>query len=380
MPACTPRAPGPARRRRSARHTGMSWSRFHRRPLLCSLTPRPPPHVRLELLPHPGRWCFLPVQWCLSFPSDPQINVQMAAELLCGDVGPGPGPPGMGGEMPPAEWGRPACGLWAGPVVSPPAARSWPLGQPAPGSQEVDSQARSLETCVQGSSGAGDGVGGVGEREGQGSWLRGPGPSPHLSPSPRTRLILLPGPCHCPASSAWPPQHACPVSPGAGLGPGRRPTFHEEPVHEGALSRGRRHVLSVLLGHLHREAHLVQRPLVLPGHGLHDGREEGLGVEEAGQPHGGGQGEVCGPGLQLLRGEGSQPSTRASRQMVQLPLPVPPLPCRPVLSKEWGQQGHGGRKGLRCRRLWAWTRPLAGRSCGLWAEGGALKPGTPSSP
>lgn len=111
-------------------------------------------------------------------------------------------------------------------------------------------------------------------------------------------------------------------SAGAGLWARTVPTFHEEPVHVGALSGGRGHVFPVLLGHLHREAHLVQRPLVLPGHGLHDGREEGLGVEEAGQPHGGGQGEVRGPGLQLLRGEGSQPSARASRQMVQ-----PLLPC-----------------------------------------------------
>lgn len=51
-------------------------------------------------------------------------------------------------------------------------------------------------------------------------------------------------------------------------------TFHEEAVDVGALPGWCRHVLPVLLGHLHRQAHLVQRPLVLPGHRLHDGREE----------------------------------------------------------------------------------------------------------
>lgn len=77
-------------------------------------------------------------------------------------------------------------------------------------------------------------------------------------------------------------------------------TFHEEPVHVGALSGRSSHVFPVLLGHFHRQTHFIQGPFVFPGHGLHDGREKGLWVEEPSQPHGGGQGEVCGPGFQLL--------------------------------------------------------------------------------
>ena len=56
-----------------------------------------------------------------------------------------------------------------------------------------------------------------------------------------------------------------------------------------------------LLGHLADEAHLVQRQLVLPGRALHDGRQEGLGVEEAREPHRGGQVEVRGPTFPALQ-------------------------------------------------------------------------------
>ena len=66
--------------------------------------------------------------------------------------------------------------------------------------------------------------------------------------------------------------------------------------------------------HLAGEAHLVEGQLVLPGralvggtcgevrhgvHYLHDGRQEGLRVEEARQPDGDGQVEVSCPALQL---------------------------------------------------------------------------------
>ena len=44
------------------------------------------------------------------------------------------------------------------------------------------------------------------------------------------------------------------------------------------------YLLLVLLGDVADQAHLVQRQLVLPRRALHDGREEGLGVEEARQP------------------------------------------------------------------------------------------------
>lgn len=158
-----------------------------------------------------------------------------------------------------------------------------------------------------------------------GPWPRGLGPhhcprkhAPALAPCPQAwegRVPALPqtgpaggggaacssaaGPCSRPPEAGlslsaarhrvWSPPSAWPLA--APL------TFHEEPVHVGALAGRGGHVLPVLLGHLHGQTHPVQRPLVLPGHGLHDGREEGLRVEEARQPHGGGQGEVRRPGL-----------------------------------------------------------------------------------
>lgn len=116
-----------------------------------------------------------------------------------------------------------------------------------------------------------------------------PGPSP-----PESGRAQAPGPGSSEPARTWGPRGPSP--------PASAPaTFHEEPVDVGALPGRRGHVLAVLLGHLHGQAHLVQRPLVLPGHGLHDGREERLGVEEAGQPHGRGQHEVRGPGLKLLQ-------------------------------------------------------------------------------
>ena len=55
------------------------------------------------------------------------------------------------------------------------------------------------------------------------------------------------------------------------------------------------YLLLILLGDVADQAHLVQRQLVLPGRALHDGRQEGLRVEEARQPDGGGEVEVRGP-------------------------------------------------------------------------------------
>ena len=77
-------------------------------------------------------------------------------------------------------------------------------------------------------------------------------------------------------------------------------SFHVQAVDVGALSRRAVEVLLVLLGDVALQAHLVQRPLVLARHRLHDGGEEALRVEEAAQPDGGGHGEVGGPALQLL--------------------------------------------------------------------------------
>ena len=77
--------------------------------------------------------------------------------------------------------------------------------------------------------------------------------------------------------------------------------LHEEAVCVRSLGLVGLHLASLLLGHLAREAHLVQRQLVLPRGALHDGRQERLGVEKAWQPNRGGQVEVRGPSLELLQ-------------------------------------------------------------------------------
>ena len=77
--------------------------------------------------------------------------------------------------------------------------------------------------------------------------------------------------------------------------------LHEESIDVDSLLGGALHVLPAGDGgHVRHEAHLVQGQLLPPGGGLHDGRQEGLRVEEARQPDGVGQVEVRGPGLQLL--------------------------------------------------------------------------------
>ena len=77
-------------------------------------------------------------------------------------------------------------------------------------------------------------------------------------------------------------------------------SLHEQAVDVGPLSRGAGEIVTALLGHVALETHLVQRPLVLAGHGLHDGREEGLRVEEAREPDAAGHGKVGDPGLELM--------------------------------------------------------------------------------
>ena len=103
-----------------------------------------------------------------------------------------------------------------------------------------------------------------------------------------------------------------------GIPPG---PLHEQPVHVGTFPRGAGEVLAVLLGHVTLQAHLVQRPLVLSRHGLHDGRQEGLRVEEPGQPDAGWHVEVAHPGFQVLDPEqqvgipGSQSVQRRVRSL-----------------------------------------------------------------
>ena len=57
-------------------------------------------------------------------------------------------------------------------------------------------------------------------------------------------------------------------------------SLHEETVRVGALTRRTADVLTRLLGDVTLQRHLVERPLVLPSHLLHDGGKEGLRVEQ----------------------------------------------------------------------------------------------------
>ena len=61
-------------------------------------------------------------------------------------------------------------------------------------------------------------------------------------------------------------------------------SLHVQAVHVGALTRRTADVLTALLSDVTLQRHLVQRPLVLPGHLLHDGSEEGLWVEQTCEP------------------------------------------------------------------------------------------------
>ena len=77
-------------------------------------------------------------------------------------------------------------------------------------------------------------------------------------------------------------------------------SLHVETVDVSSLPGGLTYLLLVLLGHVADQAHLVQRELVLPGRALHDGRQEGLRVEEAREPDRGGKVEVRGPALPAI--------------------------------------------------------------------------------
>ena len=72
-------------------------------------------------------------------------------------------------------------------------------------------------------------------------------------------------------------------------------SLHVETMDVSSFPGGLTYLLLVLLGDVADQAHLVQRQLVLPGRALHDGRQEGLGIEEARQPDRGGKVEVVGP-------------------------------------------------------------------------------------
>lgn len=100
-------------------------------------------------------------------------------------------------------------------------------------------------------------------------------------------------------------------------------SLHEQPMDIGTLTRSTGKILSALLRHVALQRHLVQGPLVFPGRGLHDGRQEGLGVEEPSEPQRGGQGEVPGPGFQLADAsqQVSKPRAQAGSGGVRPPHP-----------------------------------------------------------
>lgn len=58
--------------------------------------------------------------------------------------------------------------------------------------------------------------------------------------------------------------------------------------------------MSNLFSDFANERHLVKRQFVFPGRTLHDGSQEGLRIEESGQPDGDRQAEVGRPRLQLF--------------------------------------------------------------------------------
>lgn len=69
------------------------------------------------------------------------------------------------------------------------------------------------------------------------------------------------------------------------------------------FSRRAAEIFLVFLGHVTLQAHLIQRPLIFTGHGLHDGCKEGLGVEESSQPDACRHVEICNPVFQLADSE-----------------------------------------------------------------------------
>ena len=76
-------------------------------------------------------------------------------------------------------------------------------------------------------------------------------------------------------------------------------SLHEQSVDIGPFSRGTAEVFLVFLGHVALKTHLVQWPLVLASHGLHDSSEEGLRVEESSEPDAGRHVEISHPVLKV---------------------------------------------------------------------------------
>ena len=89
----------------------------------------------------------------------------------------------------------------------------------------------------------------------------------------------------------------------------------------GTFSWGTLHFLLHLLCNFTGQRHSIEGKFVLPSSALHDGRQEGLGIEEARQPDGGRKVEVRCPALQLLDPQqevgvpGGQPVQRGVGQL-----------------------------------------------------------------
>mmetsp|Transcript_10302 Transcript_10302/g.22116 ORF Transcript_10302/g.22116 Transcript_10302/m.22116 type:complete len:1096 (-) Transcript_10302:3570-6857(-) len=100
-------------------------------------------------------------------------------------------------------------------------------------------------------------------------------------------------------------QHTRLVVPAAAL--------QREAVDEGAVAAGRVDLVGLLLRHLRHHHRLVQRPVVAARRRLHHGRQEGLRVEQPGQPHDLGHAEVRRPLHQLLHARQQVLQPRAQR-------------------------------------------------------------------
>ena len=95
-------------------------------------------------------------------------------------------------------------------------------------------------------------------------------------------------------------------------------TLHEQPMDVCTLSWWTAEVLTVLLGHVTLQAHLVKWPLILSSHRLHDGSQEGLGIEEPSQPNASRHVEVRDPTFKLSdpKQEVSKPGRKTRQRWV----------------------------------------------------------------
>ena len=76
--------------------------------------------------------------------------------------------------------------------------------------------------------------------------------------------------------------------------------LHKESMDVSSLLWGCGNIVSChVIGDLAYETHLVKWQFILAGSALHDCGKEGLWVEEARKPDGGGKSKICNPRLEL---------------------------------------------------------------------------------